>query len=398
MIKQRSLMERNKGKISIIFLIFLLMIFFAFTVPVCAVSTSSVDISTDELFEQIDLTEMENYFNSLSFEQKSVFGGDFNEFIKTVTSGQASIKFETIFAYFGSLIGINFKSVFPTALLILVVTIASGILSNIKSEFASASMQKIINFATVSCVCIISFGLIFSLIEDTSALINSIKEQIETVFPPLFVLMSALGADGSTAIFSPAVAVLSFSVTELVSVIILPTIIASIVTTVVGSITESGRLDKITKFFESFAKGLMYSAFFIFIAFLSVQGITAGVRDNLKVRTAKFALSKYVPVIGGYLAEGFNLVLAGTVLIKNAVGLTAVVLLFVTILPVVIKVVVTSLILKLVGALCEPFSAVGGVVSKIGNSLGILISVVLGIAFCYFLFLILLISSGNLVL
>ena len=137
-----------------------------------------------------------------------------------------------------------------------------------------------------------------------------------------------------------------------------------------GAKTENGelavKLGGAAKFCISAAKWVLYTTFFLFLAFLSVQGITAAIYDNVSVRAAKFAMSKYIPVIGGYLSEGFNVILAGSVLIKNAVGLTAVVVLLMTVLPVLIKIIAVSLSLKLAGAITEPFE--GGKITSLLNS------------------------------
>lgn len=182
--------------------------------------------------------------------------------------------------------------------------------------------------------------------------------------------------------------------------IALPALIVAIVFSVVGNLSGTVKLGGAAKFCISAAKWVLYTTFFLFLAFLSVQGITAAIYDNVSVRAAKFAMSKYIPVIGGYLSEGFNVILAGSVLIKNAVGLTAVVVLLMTVLPVLIKIIAVSLSLKLAGAITEPFE--GGKITSLLNSVSsgvnLLIAVVCGLAFLYFVFLILLIASGNLVL
>ena len=125
-----------------------------------------------------------------------------------------------------------------------------------------------------------------------------------------------------------------------------------------------------------------------------------GVYDNMSVRTAKFALSKYVPVIGGYLSEGFNVILAGTVLVKNAVGFSSIILMLSSVLPIVVEVVVLTLALKLLGAITESLGCekISGMLNCLSSSIGLLTSIVLGVCFAYFVFLILIINSGNLVL
>ena len=241
---------------------------------------------------------------------------------------------------------------------------------------------------------------IFGIIRETAALVTTLKGQMEAVFPILFTMMTALGASGSMAIYQPAVAVLAFSVTELISVIALPMLIITIVFSVIGNLSGTVKLGGMAKFFISAAKWILYTSFFLFLAFLSIQGITAAVYDSISVRTAKFALSKYVPVIGGYLSEGFNVILAGTVLIKNAVGLTAVIIMFVSIVPVLFKVIIVSLALKLAGALTEPFEGgrIAGLLNSVSSAVNLLVAIICGIVFLYFVFLLLVIASGNLVL
>ena len=131
-----------------------------------------------------------------------------------------------------------------------------------------------------------------------------------------------------------------------------------------------------------------------------MQGITASVYDGITVRTTKFALSKYIPVIGGYLSEGFNTVMAGSVLIKNSVGLTGVVILLVTVLPFIVNLVILSLSVKLAAAIVEPLGNARIVELLVGlsKSIGILIAILLGLAFLYFVLLLLVISTGNIAL
>ena len=133
---------------------------------------------------------------------------------------------------------------------------------------------------------------------------------------------------------------------------------------------------------------------------MAVQGITASVYDGVSVRTAKFAISKYVPVIGGYLSDGLNLVISGSVLVKNAVGTTAIVLLFLSVIPTVVQILMLVLSLHFAGAVIEPLgdSRMSSLVSALAKNLTLLVSVVLAIAFLYFIFLLLIICTGNLAL
>ena len=261
-------------------------------------------------------------------------------------------------------------------------------------------MESIVHFANVAIIVVLVLSQVILLITTCMNMITSMRNQMNMIFPIILTMMAASGGSASVAVYQPSVAILASGVTELVSIVILPCFILSCVFTVVGSISEGVKLKKMSSFFSGASKWLLGTVFFLFIAFLSIQGITASVYDGVSVRTAKFAISKYVPIIGGYLSGGLNLVMAGSVLVKNAVGMTAVVLLLLSLVPIVMKIIIFNLSLSLTSAIVEPLgnTKISALLSDLSKNMGMLVSIVLGTAFLYFIFLILVVSTGNLVL
>ena len=96
--------------------------------------------------------------------------------------------------------------------------------------------------------------------------------------------------------------------------------------------------------------------FTIFFALLSIQGISAGSFDSISVRTMKFTMSSYVPVLGGYLSQGMDIILASSVLIKNAVGVVGIMILLSSIIAPILEIVVLSLMFKIVSAILQPLN------------------------------------------
>ncbi len=358
------------------------------------------EINVDDLLDELDISRLNEYFDSMSEKEKALFGSGLKEWLGKVARGEFGFEYSSFVKYLLSTLGGSVAEVLPILLSIVAVAVTISFIGGIKGGFSSKSTDTIVSFAGVTLVSVLILIEIYGAISDVRSMVTSIRDQMEIVFPVLFTLMSALGAGGSIAVYQPAVAVLAFSVTELVSSIALPALIVTIVFSVVGNLSGTVKLGGAAKFCVSAAKWILYTTFFLFLAFLSVQGITAAIYDNVSVRAAKFALSKYVPVIGGYLSEGFNVILAGSVLIKNAVGMTAVLILLMTVVPTLLKIIVVSLSLKLAGAITEPFEGgkITSLLGSVSNAVNLLIAVVCGLAFLYFIFLILLIASGNLVL
>ena len=128
-----------------------------------------------------------------------------------------------------------------------------------------------------------------------------------------------------------------------------------------------------------------------------MQGISGGVADKFGLGIAKFALSSYVPILGGYLSDGMDLLSASLVLTKNALGYTGVILLVGAVVFPLVKVVLFSLAMRLAAAIAEPLgdARVASLMSGVASNVSLLITALAGVAFLFFLLLMLFISSCN---
>ena len=131
--------------------------------------------------------------------------------------------------------------------------------------------------------------------------------------------------------------------------------------------------------------------------FVSVNGISSAVHDGISIKALKYTISNSIPLVGGFLKDGFDLIVAGSVLIKNAVGVVGIFVLFFIILSPVIKIAVFVLLLKLVSAITETIndSRVSNMCLVISKSFSLLNSIVLIVAFMMFISLLLMIFSAS---
>ena len=175
------------------------------------------------------------------------------------------------------------------------------------------------------------------------------------------------------------------------------TFIFSVVFTIIGNLSNEVKLDKFNKFFSSLFKWVIGGIFTIFLAIIAIKGLTASSIDGISIKTAKFALKTYIPILGGYLSDGFNLILASSMLIKNAVGGVGLLLFLLTIIAPIVNLVVLSLGLKLVAAIVEPISdnKIPNFIYSVANLLTMLIVCLIAVAFMYLIVVGLFMLSGN---
>lgn len=185
--------------------------------------------------------------------------------------------------------------------------------------------------------------------------------------------------------------------TNIVTYIAFPTLLMGLVFDIVGSISTTIKLGKSADFFRSVCKWFLGTAFFLFITVIGVSGITASVKDGVSIRATKFAISKYIPIIGGYLSQGFDFIMAGNVLIKNAIGSTAILLIVLNVAPILVKLIVFTLTLKLTAAISEPLGGeqFSNVIISVSKSSSVVIAVISAMLFLYILFVSMIICTGN---
>ena len=130
---------------------------------------------------------------------------------------------------------------------------------------------------------------------------------------------------------------------------------------------------------------------------MTVQGITSASIDGISLRATKYAISNSIPLIGGFLRDGFDIVIAGSVLIKNAVGIIGLFSLFFIVLSPVLTICVVSLLFRLVASLVEPIGDVriSDFCTSISSGISYLIVCILMVGFMLFITVLLMIFSAN---
>lgn len=397
--------KKQKGKRKIIFLLFLLclvalMAFVPQTVRASAANEEETAAMEElqknikDLLESLDTSELQDYLDTLS-DWKGV---DVKEKLMSVITGDYRLDYSSLAGSVFALVWDECRLMIPAFAVILAVSLLCGILNSAKSGFIHSTMSDIINFVGYLSVGAVTLACLIGVLQAGFGAIDAMRKQMEIVYPILFTLMAASGGSVSAAIYRPALVFMSGTIVELFVSVVLPSSIAVIVLAFVGNLSPEVRTEKLGDLFKSVNKWLIGLTFTLFSLFLSVQGIAAAQYDGLSLRAVKYVLSGSVPIVGGFLSGGLDLVLAGSALIKNAVGSFSLFLLFGTLLRPVVLFAAFQLFLRLAAAATEP---VGGKISpflsRLAGDCSYFLAGLLCIGFLYFLTLLLLICSTGVI-
>lgn len=357
-----------------------------------------LDENIDDQLNNIDFGELDNIFNNLDEEAKGLFNStSFYDKVMAVLNGELSTDSSSFFQYIFNLFFDNLLKFVPLLALIVVVSILCSFVGQLSPTGKTSSINKVVYFACFGIIIVLLSTTLKDVITNSSNTILSIQKQMEVIFPILLVMLTSVGGVSTSATMQPMVGILSSGVIYLFNAFVLPIFVFSVIFTIVGNLSNEVKLDKFNKFFSSLFKWIIGGIFTIFLAIITIKGLTASSIDGISIKTAKFALKTYIPILGGYLSDGFNLILASSMLIKNAVGGVGLLLFLLTIIAPIVNLVVLSLGLKLVAAIIEPISdnKIPNFIYSVANLLTMLIVCLIAVAFMYLIVVGLFMLSGN---
>lgn len=350
--------------------------------------------STAKELDSLDLSDLEQlYTSSGASEDMSIY-----DYIKSLINGERVLSFDSLIDL---LLGKVKSSLLSTIKLMLEIIIV-GFISSLLSNLSSGKQMGVSLTITMVFSILVATILLVDISKSISSVIFSISrinKTTEVLCPILLALMVSLGFTTLGAVYEPMVAVLTTIFIKIFSGVVVGAIVIELVLTVAGSISPRFKLEKFVGFFRSFTKWAMGGIFAIFIGYLTVAGITTGGKDGLSIKTAKYAIRNYVPVVGGYITDEFEIFKVGSLLIKNSVGVVGLVILFSIVISPAVLLIVKSLLLKYAGGIIEisGANALSNLLSRLSKIYISLFAVLASVFMMAFIFILLVIMSANVV-
>lgn len=378
----------------VIFIFIIFFAFFALTPRVFKVSADELTDNIDEQLEYIDFNELEDFFASIENLPEDF---DVVSMIFKMLEGDSQIDVDSVSKYMSSIFFSGIKKMLPSFISVIIIALLCGILKNLRSSFLSEGVGNVTLFACLSGIILILFFEFFSLWQNSINTIENIAKLTEIMSPILLTLMIASGGSASASIYTPTVAFLSGTITNVVLTVLIPLVGAIIIFSIINSMSSGVKLNKFIDFFSSTVKWIIGLIVAVFSVYLSIQGVSSAIFDGVSLKAAKYAISNSIPIVGGFLRDGFDIVVAGSVLIKNTIGVVCVFGLFYIVMSPILNILVFSVLLKAVNAIIEPITdeKIVGFCSGISKGLTYLNACLIIVGVMFFVLVLLMIIGAN---
>lgn len=346
----------------------------------------SLSDGVESVLEKLDAGDLEKYYDGLSNDEKGFFNKDFESTLKSLIDGKVDLSFQDF-------IGKIFKDIFlgaldflPSIITVVVISVMAGMLKGLNSGFLNESTSEIVDFACFSAILTIIVSEASDMLTLTVLTVARVEKLSAVLFPVLLTLMTALGGVSGVGFLKPLVGVFSLGVTKVLRSFVLPCYTTSVLLYAVGNVSNAVRLDKMADFFKKAGSVILKTVFSAFFAYLMIGGVVGKTSDGVMINAMKFGVKGYVPIIGSYVSDGFDVVMLGCVLVKNAVGVTGLLILLSVVIAPLAKLIAFDLILRFSAGIVEPLgvSGISNVLTKVSKCAGLLIAVIAGATFSFF--------------
>lgn len=333
-----------------------------------------------------------------AYDQAFPEGEDFSSLILRLARGEMAVDGEGLLRSLGRrLLEAAAQSAWRMARLI-VPAIFCGILERMRSSFARAAVGEALSMA---CFLMLAGCMAQDLarhMQLSHEAVTRMANLMQALFPLLLTLLAAVGAAAGAAFFQPAVVAACGTMTGLVRSVTLPLAMAASVTAILNHLSGKLRVGRLAALLKSGAAWTLGVSFTVFLSVTTLQSLGTAAADGISLRTAKYAVDNFVPVVGGMFADTMDTLVGASLLIKNALGLTGLMILLMAASGPMLQTLAAVILYRACAALLEPVAdaRVSGCIQDFSDMLMLFFVIQLSVGAMFLLLIAQMLVVGNL--
>lgn len=265
---------------------------------------------------------------------------------------------------------------------VLIVIIIHSIFKAIIENLGNTSSVKVIYLIQYLIIVTLVTESLVSVIGITQDVIQEIIHFMNLLIPLLSTLMLTTGCITTTGIIQPIILFMISFIGNFISHFIIPLLLISITLGIVSNISDKIQIDRLAKFFKSSIVWILGIILTIFVCCLSIEGTLSSSVDGLTAKTAKAAVSNFIPVVGKILGDSVDSIIGCGNVLKNAIGLIGVIVIIgIVILPI-LKLGILWISFYVLSGICEIVAdeKIVKLIAQISDSYKILLAILFSIS------------------
>lgn len=369
---------------------------FAILICIFSTSISKADTEDDVINSQMDSFNISNFIDEANKYSNDILKDiDIQELLNNAIKGELDTNqlLKNIFPLLGTEIKESLKVMGSILIIVLIHSVLKSISDNLNNK-SVAQITYYVQYILIATVIMTNFSSIITL---TKEAVGNMISFIQLLFPLLMTLMLASGSAVSVNLVQPIILFIINLISNIFQSIIIPIILVGTALAIVSKISDRIQIDKLSKFLKSSSVWVIGILLTIFVGVLSIEGTLGSSVDGITAKTAKAAVSSFIPVVGKVLGDAVDTVIGCSAILKNAIGIVGVIVVIAICITPILKLAIITIIYHLTAALFEPIadSKIVSLISQMADTFKILLAIVCSISVMLIIGITLVINISN---
>lgn len=360
-------------------------------------AAAGLDEIIPEQLDALQVEEIENYLNTLRQDLGAYLPAFGIKNIVAMLRGEEGLD---LFSFLRGFLRYLFREVLASSGILgklIVLAVFCAILQNLQNAFENETIAKLAHnvcYFLLIMIALTSFALALTV---GKAVIDSMVGFMQVLLPVLLTLLAALGGITTVALLQPLLILLINIIGSLVKNFIFPLLFFAAVVDIAGNLSEKFKVTRFSALLREISVVTMSLALCGFLGLITIQGTAGSVADGVTLRTAKYLTGTFVPVVGGMLTDAVEVVIGCSIILKNAVGIFGLLVIFCSAAFPLLKIASLVIIYKAAGALIQPLGSglVVDCLNSMGNCLALIFASVATVGIMFFVAVTMIIGAGN---
>ena len=271
-------------------------------------------------------------------------------------------------------IGQQWKSGLRTALKLLAVVLLCTLAERVdlSGQKQGEEVTRMAGAAAVTALAMTDVGAMIGLGRET---IGRMEVFSRVLLPAMATLSAATGHISMAAVRQGATVLCSQVLILAMDRVLIPLVYCYVAVNCAQAAVGNEGLSRIAALLKGAVTAFLTGMLVIFVGYLTASGAIAGTVDEAKVKAARMAISRAIPVVGGILADASETVLAGAGVLKGTVGVVGLLVVLTICLTPFLHLAMQYLVYKGTAALCATVagSKLCGLIDAIGGAFGLVL-------------------------
>lgn len=323
-------------------LIFLVVIAL-FTTTVCAKEPE------DEIFSEIS-SELNGFKEALpddviNFLPKEIWIGDFSSLLDSGLEEKNFINLVIDYIFLG--LGDVIKSFASIIVVVLICSILNML------EKTSETMKSTFSLCAGLLISLSVFAITVNLLKSVTSFMKLLCTVMKTFIPIMSVMYIMTGNITSGAVSNASMLLFITFIEQFLVSFLSPIISISICFCCMRVLGNGIDFSGLSKAFKTTFSSILVFVMSILMFVLSTKNVLAQSTDSVSIKTAKFAISSFIPIVGASINDALRTVISSMGLIKNACGIIAIIAIVILILPPIISLLLSKLSFSILSGICK---------------------------------------------